>query len=146
LKRVRDHLDDEDFCFTYGDAVTDINIRQLIEFHRSHDKLATVTAVQQPVGRFGNLAMSGTVVTAFEEKPASDEGWINGGFFILSPEVLERINGDDTTWEHEPLTGLVRDGQLAAFIHNGFWHCMDTQRDRVKLESLWSSSAPWKIW
>ena len=148
LKRVADYLQDEDaFCFTYGDGVADVDISASIEFHRSHGKLATVTAVQQPPGRYGALQLNGSDVRAFTEKPRGDGGMINGGFFVLSPRCLDRIAGDDASWEAEPLTGLAADGELKAFIHPGFWQPMDTLRDKTLLENLWESSkAPWKVW
>jgi glucose-1-phosphate cytidylyltransferase len=147
LKRIGSYLEGEtDFCFTYGDGVADINIEKLIAFHRSHGKLATITAVQPP-GRFGALVINGTTVTKFEEKPISEGGWINGGFFILSPKVLKYIINDDTSWEHEPLTKLAGEGNLKCYFHNGFWQPMDTLREKRYLESLWSlGKAPWKIW
>ncbi|AXO16840.1 MULTISPECIES: glucose-1-phosphate cytidylyltransferase [Thalassospira] len=147
LKRVRDYVQDEDaFCFTYGDGVCDLDVTASIDFHKKHGKLASVTAVQPP-GRYGALERSGTHVTGFSEKPRGDGGYINGGFFILSPKVLERIEGDETSWEAEPLAGLAKDGQLEAFEHNGFWQPMDTLRDKNMLERLWETgSAPWKIW
>jgi glucose-1-phosphate cytidylyltransferase len=146
LKRVARYLTDDPFCMTYGDGVGDIDVRALLDFHRSHGKQATVTATQPP-GRFGALRLDGTDVLGFQEKPLGDGGWINGGFFVLSPEVLGNIEGDNTTWENEPLQGLAARGQLAAWKHGGFWHPMDTLRDKQYLENLWSSGqAPWKIW
>ena len=147
LKRVEKYLSDEKaFCFTYGDGVSDVDISRLVQFHASHGKLATVTAVQPP-GRYGALAMQGQQVQGFIEKPLGDGGWINGGFFVLSPKCIETIPGDHSTWEAEPLTGLARDGQLMAFQHGGFWQPMDTLRDKVHLEQLWASGeAPWKVW
>ena len=146
LKRVRDHLGDEDFCFTYGDGLGDINITELIAFHNQHDTLATVTAIQLP-GRFGALKMDNGSVSGFEEKPRGDGGWINGGFFVLSPKVLEHIDGDETSWENEPLARLAEQGQLSAYLHRGFWQPMDTMRDKTQLEELWDSgNAPWKVW
>jgi glucose-1-phosphate cytidylyltransferase len=147
LKRAASHLEGhEPFCFTYGDGVADVDITRQIEFHRSHGKLATVTAVQPP-GRYGALDMNGTMVQGFLEKPKGDGGWINGGFFVVSPRCLDYIKGDATSWESEPLTQLARDGQLAAFEHRGFWQAMDTLRDKNHLEDLWASKhAPWKIW
>jgi glucose-1-phosphate cytidylyltransferase len=143
LKRVMPYVGDEDFLFTYGDGVADLDIRRTIEFHRSHDGAATVTAVQ-PGGRFGALDLEDDVVHGFREKPVEDGGWINGGFFVLSPEV-ERYLGDDTTvWEREPLEGLARDGELSVYQHEGFWQPMDTQRDMRQLQALWDSGeAPW---
>lgn len=145
LKRARRYLDDDDFCLTYGDGVADINLTQLIEFHRQQKTLATVTAVS-PAGRFGALVTSGNKVLSFREKPEGS-GWINGGFFVLSPRVIDYIEGDQTTWEGDPLERLAREGQLAAYPHEGFWHPMDTLRDKNQLESLWSDgNAPWKVW
>ncbi len=146
LKRVRQYLGDEDFCFTYGDGVGDVNISELIEFHRSQKRLATLTGVQPP-GRFGALNLSGTRVANFEEKPHGDGGWINGGFFILSPNVIDYIEHDATVWERDPMERLAREGQLSAYLHQGFWQPMDTLRDKQHLEELWQSgSAPWKVW
>ena len=147
LRRVAPYLAGEDaFCMTYGDGVSDVDIGALIAFHRAHGRLATVTAVTPP-GRFGALARDGSIVRAFTEKPPGDGGSINGGFFVLSPRVLERIAGDATTWEAEPLQSLARDGELMAYDHRGFWHAMDTLRDREHLERLWASGrAPWRVW
>lgn len=147
LKRVAHLLRDDDaFCMTYGDGVGDIDIAASIAFHRAHGRQATVTAVAPP-GRFGSLERQGDRVTAFTEKPPGDGGSINGGFFVLSPRVIDRIEGDTTLWEQEPLRGLARDGQLAAFDHPGFWQPMDTMRDRDLLERLWASGqAPWRVW
>jgi glucose-1-phosphate cytidylyltransferase len=146
LKRVRDYLDDEDFCFTYGDGVGDVDIGRTIEFHRRHGKLATVTAVQPP-GRFGSLDMEGDDVLSFQEKPQGDGSWINGGFFVLSPKVVDLIDGDQTSWEREPCERLARDMQLSVYRHSGYWQPMDTLRDKVHLEELWQSGkAPWKVW
>jgi glucose-1-phosphate cytidylyltransferase len=147
LKRVAEFLKDEDiFCFTYGDGVSDVNIGTSIEFHRRHGKLATVTAVSPP-GRFGALERSGDNVTAFTEKPRGDGAMINGGFFVLSTKCLDFIEGDQSVWEKAPLTSLATKGQLMAFEHRGFWHPMDTQRDKNALEELWvSGKAPWKVW
>ena len=146
LKRIQPYLDHDDFCFTYGDGVGDINIRELIAFHQSHGKLATLTATQPP-GRFGSLRLNNTLVEGFQEKPQGDGGWINGGFFVLSPKVIDYIADDTTLWEREPMEGLARDGQLAAYQHDGFWQPMDTLRDKMLLQQLWESgSAPWKSW
>ncbi len=147
LKRVADHVaDDEAFCFTYGDGVADVNIAEAIRFHKAHGKLATVTAVQPP-GRYGALQMDGASVSGFAEKPRGDGGLINGGFFVLSPRCIERVAGDATSWEIEPLTGLAADGELMAYAHHGFWQPMDTLREKNLLESLWASgAAPWKVW
>jgi glucose-1-phosphate cytidylyltransferase len=145
LKRALSYVGDEDFCFTYGDGVTDLDIRALLDYHREHGKLATVTAVQPP-GRFGALETEGDLVHAFTEKPHGDGAWINGGFFVLSPKVGEYIDGDRTVWEREPLEGLARDGQLSAYRYEGFWQMMDTLRDKNYLEERWERDAPWKAW
>lgn len=146
LRRVRDYLGDETFCFTYGDGVSNVDIPALIEFHRQHGKLATVTAVQPP-GRYGALDVQGQSVIGFQEKPLGDGGWINGGFFVLEPQVLDYISGDATGWEHEPMRELSRDGQLMSHLHRGFWQPMDTLRDRVLLEERWQSGkAEWQVW
>ena len=146
LRRVRAYLDDEDFCLTYGDGVSDVNIRHLVEFHKQEGGLATLTAVQPP-GRFGAINMEKHRITSFEEKPQGDGGWINGGFFVLSPKVIDYVESDATLWEKEPLDRLARQGDLSAFMHKGFWYAMDTLRDKNHLEELWSSGkAPWKTW
>lgn len=146
LRRVAPYLGDGDFCFTYGDGVADVDIRALIRFHQAHGKLATLTAVQPP-GRFGLLDLSGSAITGFQEKPKGDGGWVNGGFFVLSPKVVDLVPGDDCIWEREPLESLAAQGQLQAFQHRGFWQPMDTLRDRVMLEELWAAGkAPWKCW
>lgn len=147
LKRVQEYLDEnEPFCFTYGDGVADIDLTAEIAFHRSHGHLATVAAVMPP-GRYGALMREGHAVTGFQEKPPGDGAWINGGFFVLQPAVLEYIEGDGTSWEGAPLERIAGDGQLMAFEHRGFWQPMDTLRDKNHLEDLWSSgSAPWKLW
>jgi len=146
LKRVLPYVGDEEFCLTYGDGVAEINLAALCAFHRDAETLATITAVRPP-GRFGALDLLGDHIRSFQEKPAGDGGWINGGFFVLSPRVGEYINDDATTWEREPLERLAREGQLSAYRHEGFWHAMDTLRDRTYLEELWSSGqAPWRIW
>ena len=147
LKRVADYVRDEhSFCFTYGDGVSDLDIAASIRFHRSHGKLATITAVQPP-GRYGALQMAGESVSGFTEKPRGDGGLINGGFFVLSPRCLERITDDSTAWEVGPMSGLAAEGQLMAFEHAGFWQPMDTLREKNLLEDLWSSGrAPWKVW
>lgn len=145
IKRVAPYIKG-DFCMTYGDGVASVDIARLIDFHKSHGKAATITAVQPP-GRFGSLQLEDTTVTAFVEKPVGDGGWINGGFFVLSPSVIERIDGDETDWERRPLESLAADGELAAFFHVGFWRPMDTLRDKNHLETLWESGkAPWKVW
>ncbi|WP_233865334.1 glucose-1-phosphate cytidylyltransferase [Paraburkholderia adhaesiva] len=146
LKRVRDYVQDGDFCFTYGDGVADIDITQEIAFHQQHGKLATIAAVQPP-GRYGALAMEGECVAGFREKPRGDGGLINGGFFILSPRSIDYIENDASSWEGEPLTRLAAEGELMAFEHQGFWQPMDTLREKNMLEDLWASGkAPWKIW
>lgn len=148
LKRVRDFVGDETFCLTYGDGVTDLNIGEAIDFHRSQGTLATLTAVQPP-GRFGvfKLANDETRISRFREKPQNDDAWINGGYFVLEPSVFDYVGGDDTVWEREPLMRLAHDGQLSAFRHDGFWQPMDTLRDKNHLEDLWSSGQrPWQIW
>jgi glucose-1-phosphate cytidylyltransferase len=146
LKRVASYIKDEAFCFTYGDGVSDVDITSLIKAHRATGKKATVTAVQ-PSGRFGAMNLEGDSVTHFVEKPEGDGGWINGGFFVLEPEVLDLISGDEVIWEREPLQGLASSGQLHAFRHQGFWQPMDSLRDKNHLEELWNSGkAPWKIW
>ena len=147
LKKVKNHIKDEEaFCFTYGDGVADINIKSLIKFHKSHGKLATLTATFPP-GRFGALSIENNQVQKFEEKPKGDGGLINGGYFVLSPKVIERIEGDNTTWEQEPLKSLASDGELMSFKHDGFWQPMDTLRDKMKLnELLEQNKAPWKVW
>jgi glucose-1-phosphate cytidylyltransferase len=147
LKRVAHYLQDEDaFCFTYGDGVADVDITSQVSFHRRHGKLATVTAVQPP-GRYGALLREGNTVRGFQEKPPGDGAWINGGFFVLNPEVIGLIDGDRISWEGEPLQALASSGELQAFEHAGFWQPMDTLRDKNHLEELWSSGkAPWKLW
>jgi len=147
LKRVADHVGDGDvFCMTYGDGVADIDIASLVDFHRSHGLLATMTVVQPP-GRFGATVLDGDRVTAFAEKPHGDGGQINGGYFVLSPKVLDYIAGDDTFWERDPLERLAAEGQLAAYRHDGFWLPMDTLRDKTILDGLWDAGeAPWKVW
>lgn len=146
LKRVRDHIGEDDFCLTYGDGVADIDVGALIAFHEQHGRQATVTAVQPP-GRFGALEMDNDDVLGFREKPQGDGSWINGGFFILSPKVIDRISDDSTVWEKEPLESLAQDRQLRAYKHRGFWQPMDTLRDKRHLESLWEEGkAPWRNW
>jgi glucose-1-phosphate cytidylyltransferase len=146
LKRVLSYVGGEEFCFTYGDGLADIDIGALIAYHREQGATATVTAVQPP-GRFGAVELNGTRVLSFEEKPRGDGGWLNGGFFVLSPDVGRYIDGDATVWEHEPLRALAGEGQLASFRHRGFWQAMDTLRDRNQLEQLWDSgAAPWRAW
>jgi len=147
LKRVRNYLDaDQDFCLTYGDGVSDVDIGKLIAFHKSHGKLSTVTAVR-PTARFGALVMNGHSVTRFEEKPLSEDGLINGGLIVLSPKVIDYIPGDATLWEKEPMERLAAEGQMQAFEHTGFWQAMDTLRDKYHLEDLWAAGkAPWRTW
>jgi glucose-1-phosphate cytidylyltransferase len=147
LRRVAEYLRDEpDFCFTYGDGLADVDVRALIDFHRKHGHKATVTAVQPP-GRYGALTMAGAKVCGFTEKPKGEAGWINGGFFVLSPACIDYIDGDATPWEAGPLTRLAADNELMAYEHTGFWQPMDTLRDKNYLEALWESGkAPWKQW
>jgi glucose-1-phosphate cytidylyltransferase len=147
LKRIRGYLDpQEPFCFTYGDGLSDIDIKATIGFHRNHGKLATVTAVRPP-GRYGALEIDGTTVKSFVEKPPGDNAYINGGFFVLNPAVIDKIEGDKTSWESAPLEALARDGQLCAHRHFGFWQPMDTLRDKMMLDELWQSGrAPWRLW
>jgi len=148
IKRVRAYIGQETFCLTYGDGVTDVNIRELIAFHKDHKGLATLTAVQSP-GRFGafNLRDGQTSIEGFKEKPLGDGAWINGGFFVLETGVMDYIEGDSTVWEREPLEKIARDGKLFAFRHGGFWQPMDTLRDKNVLEGLWQTGkAPWMVW
>lgn len=150
LARVRRYLNDEPFCFTYGDGVSDVNIGELIQFHLKQGKLGTVTAVQPP-GRYGTMGFSqddSNLVKQFQEKPLGDGAWINGGFFVLDPKAIDYVNeGDSTIWERGPLETLAKDNQLAAYRHNGFWRPMDTLRDKNELEKLWEAgNAPWKTW
>ena len=146
LKRIERYVEGEPFCMTYGDGVAVIDLRKLLECHRREGKLATVTAVRPP-GRFGALELRGAQVTEFIEKPHGDGGWINGGFFVLSPGVFRYIEGDNTLWENEPLKRLAAEGQLSAYLHTGFWQPMDTLRQRQILEDLWAGdSPPWKLW
>ncbi len=147
IKRLGPYLGDRTFMLTWGDGVSDIDLRRLLEFHRSHGKLATLTAVRPPA-RFGRVELDGNAVAEFSEKPQIGEGWINGAFFVLEPEALDYIDDDDQTqWEREPLERLAMDGQLMAYRHESFWQCMDTLRDRRLLEELWAQgSPPWKVW
>jgi glucose-1-phosphate cytidylyltransferase len=148
LKRVKNYLDDETFCMTYGDGVSDVDIPASIDFHRKNNALCTLTAVQPP-GRFGafTLGSDETLVSQFHEKPVGDGAWINGGFFVLEPGVFDYIDGDRTTWEQEPMQRLAAEGRLAARKHDGFWQSMDTLRDKMFLEELWAKgNAPWAIW
>jgi glucose-1-phosphate cytidylyltransferase len=146
LKRVAGYLESETFCLTYGDGVGDVNITNLLAFHRRHGRLATVTAIQPP-GRFGALRLAAEHVEGFQEKPIGEGGWISGGFFVLNRKVVDLISGDDTVWEQEPLEELARTGELIAYKHDGFWQPMDTLRDKTHLEQLWvAGKAPWKVW
>lgn len=146
VKRVREYLGDEDFCLTYGDGVGNVDIAKLLAFHKGHGKLATMTVVQPP-GRFGSVELEQGRVSRFVEKPQGDGGWINGGFFVLSPKALDFIDGDATLWEREPMERLAAQGQLMAYQHEGFWQPLDTLRDKRHLEDLWvSGQAPWKTW
>jgi len=146
IKRLQPYLGDSTFMLTWGDGVADVDLPKLLEFHRAHGKLATLTAVRPPA-RFGKLSLEGDRVAEFEEKPQLGEGWINGAFFVLEPEVFDYIEGDMTQWEYEPLERLAAEGQLMAYRHESFWQCMDTLRDKRLLESLWESgNPPWKVW
>lgn len=148
LRRVREYLGDETFCLTYGDGVANVNVTASIAFHRRHGRDATMTVVQPP-GRFGAVVLHGdqTIVDSFSEKPAGDGAWINGGYFVLEPTVIDRIADDQSVWEQEPLRGLARDRQLEAYQHDGFWQPMDTLRDKQLLETMWASGdTPWKVW
>ncbi len=146
LKRIGEFLGDEDFCFTYGDGVADINIGKLLEFHKQHGRMATVTAVQPP-GRYGALDINGAEVRGFLEKPQGEGGWINGGFFVASPKVLDFIADDSTSWELEPMEMLAKQAKLMAYEHKGFWQPMDTLREKLYLDDLWNTGkAPWKTW
>lgn len=146
IKRLQPYLGDETFMLTWGDGVSDVNLCDLLEFHKKHGKLATLTAVRPPA-RFGHLVFQGDQVAQFSEKPQTMEGWINGAFFVLEPGVFDYIDGDDTQWEKEPMERLAADGQLMAYRHTSFWQCMDTLRDKKMLEELWhTGKAPWKIW
>jgi glucose-1-phosphate cytidylyltransferase len=146
LKRVATYIGDEDFCFTYGDGVANVDIKELIKFHKAQKTLATVTSVQPP-GRFGSLDIAHGKITSFKEKPQGDGASISGGFFVLSPRIINYIENDGTKWEDQPLERLANDGQLSAYQHSGFWQPMDTLRDKIMLEELWESGkAPWKVW
>ena len=147
LKRLRNWLsENQTFMFTYGDGVADIDVRELLRFHRSHGKLATITTVHSPE-RFGRIAYDRDHVTCFHEKPKDTQGWINGGYFVLEPDAIDYVAGDETAWERDPLERLAADGQLMGYRHNGFWSCMDTLKEKNYLEDLWSlGNAPWKIW
>ncbi|MER3525198.1 MAG: glucose-1-phosphate cytidylyltransferase [Ignavibacteria bacterium] len=146
IKRLQPYLGNETFMLTWGDGVSDVNLHKLLAFHRSHGKLATLTAVRPPA-RFGHLTFDGDRVASFEEKPQTAEGWINGAFFVLEPGIFDYIEGDETQWEKEPMERLAADGQLMAYKHTSFWQCMDTLRDKKLLEELWDrGNAPWKVW
>lgn len=148
IKRIKKYVEDETFCLTYGDGVSNINIRTLIDFHKDNQAVATLTAVQPP-GRFGTFQLNKneTKISSFKEKPTGDGAWINGGFFVLDPKAIDYINGDKTVWEKAPLEQLANEGNLAAFRHKDFWHPMDTLRDKNHLEDMWKSKdCPWKIW
>ncbi len=146
LKKVQKYLDDETFCFTYGDGVSDLNIGDLIKFHKNQKTLATVTGVKPP-GRFGAMSVSDNKVIKFQEKPEGDHSWINGGFFILEPKIFDYITDDSTIWEREPLENLSNEKQLSVYLHSGFWQPVDTLRDKNRLEELWNSNKPpWKVW
>lgn len=146
LLRVRRYLNDEPFCFTYGDGLSDVDVREVIAHHHSSGALATMTTVQPP-GRFGAVRLDDQKIVAFDEKPGGDGAWINGGYFVLSPGVFDYIENDDTVWEREPLERLAADGKLSAFVHRGFWQPMDTLRDKTMLEESWAGGrAPWKVW
>ena len=146
IKRLAPYIGNETFMLTWGDGVSDVNLDELLKFHRSHGKIATLTAVR-PTARYGHLDLNGSRVLVFSEKPQAEEGWINGAFFILEPEVFDYIEGDETVWEREPLERLAQEGQLMAYKHDSFWQCMDTLREKHLLEKLWQSeNPPWKIW
>jgi len=146
LKKIQNYVNDETFCFTYGDGLSDISITDLIKFHKNNQAIATVTAVQPPA-RFGALELNKNKVVSFREKPPGDVNWINGGFFVLEPSVFDYIDDDSTVWEKEPLENLAKNNQLFAYKHSGFWHPLDTLKEKNKLENLWSSgNPPWKVW
>ena len=146
LKKIQKYVDDETFCFTYGDGLSDIDISKLLQFHKKNKTYATTTAVQPP-GRYGDLELKNNKVTKFVEKPLGDGSWVNGGYFVLEPKVFDYIKGVNTVWEKEPLQNLARENQLSAFMHKGFWHAVDTLRDKNHLEELWNSkNVPWKVW
>jgi len=145
LRRVREHLDGKTFCFTYGDGLSDVDLKALAAFHKAHGRKATLTAVKPP-GRFGAIDLAGDAVTRFHEKPHGEGGWVNGGFFVLEPAVLDYLAGDDSVFERDPLERLAVDNQLRAFRHEGFWQPMDTLRDKQHLDALWTRGAPWKTW
>jgi glucose-1-phosphate cytidylyltransferase len=147
LRRIKDFIKNEDaFCFTYGDGLSDVNIEKLIDLHKKEKKLATVTAVQPP-GRFGSIKFQGNQVSAFQEKPKGDGSWINGGYFVLSPKVIDYIADDETTWEQNPMCQLAKKGEMSCYFHEGFWQAMDTLREKTMLEQMWNEKkAPWKLW
>lgn len=147
LRRVASYLEGEEaFCFTYGDGVSNVDVGALLEFHRGEGRLATMTAIQPP-SKYGVIGLDGNRIVDFQEKPVGEGGWINGGYFVLSPKVIDYIDGDSTPWEHEPVRRLVAEGQLGAYFHRGFWQSMDTLRDKNVLEDLWrSEEPPWKVW
>ncbi|MCV0399647.1 MAG: glucose-1-phosphate cytidylyltransferase [Nitrosarchaeum sp.] len=146
LKKIKKYVDNETFCFTYGDGLSDINISQLLKFHEKNNVHATTTAVQPP-GRYGELQIKNKQIIKFVEKPSGDGSWVNGGYFVLEPDVFDYLKGDNTIWEKEPLENLASAKQLNAFMHRGFWHAVDTLRDKNHLEDLWNSkNAPWKVW
>ncbi|USK57222.1 glucose-1-phosphate cytidylyltransferase [Cytobacillus solani] len=146
IKKIKDYIKDQTFCLTYGDGLSNINISELIKFHNKHEKHATVSAVQPP-GRFGEIILQNDQVSGFNEKPKGDGNWVNGGFFVLDSAVFNYISDDKTVWEREPLERLAKENQLVAFQHTGFWQPMDTLRDRMKLEDMWSKDkAPWRVW
>ena len=146
IKRLAPYLKDETFMLTWGDGVSNIDLQDLLAYHRSHGKLATLTAVRPPA-RYGHMEFDGNQITSFNEKPQTGEGWINGAFFVLEPQVFDYIDGDATQWEKEPLENLARDGQLMAYRHTSFWQCMDTLREKRILETLWQTgNPPWKVW
>lgn len=146
IKRIQKYIENESFCMTYGDGVSDVNIKELIKFHKNKGKIATLTAVH-PEGRFGVIDIKDDYVLSFREKSQDDMGWINGGFMVLEPEVFNYLEGDETIFEREPLEKLALENNLVSYKHNGFWQCMDTKRDKIQLEKLWNSgNAPWKVW
>lgn len=145
LKRVRSYLGNESFCFTYGDGLADVDIGATLDFHRAHGKIATVTAIQPP-GRYGALNLKGDKVRGFQEKPAGDGAWVNGGFFVLEPSAFDYIDGDQTSWEGDALARLAQANQLMSYKHAGFWLAMDTLRDKNQLDDLWNANPPWKVW
>jgi glucose-1-phosphate cytidylyltransferase len=146
IRRLQPYMGDETFMLTWGDGVADIDLNALLAFHKAHGKLATLTAVR-PTARFGRLELDGNQIAEFSEKPQTGEGWINGAFFVLEPGIFDYIAGDDTQWEKEPLEQLAKDGQLMAYLHDGFWQCMDTLREKHILQTMWDGGdAPWKVW